>query len=57
LGQDFKGKLSIAVYAVSVPLAFVSRWIALALYVLIAVLWLVPDRRLERAVMQQRNSE
>ena len=57
IGQDFKGKLSMAVYAVAVPLAFVSRWIALALYVLVAVLWLVPDRRLEKAVIQQRHSE
>lgn len=57
IGRDFKGKLSMAVYAVAAPLAFLSRWIAVALYVLVAVLWLVPDRRLEKAVVQQRNSE
>jgi hypothetical protein len=47
LGADFKGKASIALYAVAVPLAFVSRWPASGLYVLVAVVWLVPDRRIE----------
>lgn len=56
LGRDFKGKLSVAVYAVAIPLAFLSRWIAVALYVLVSILWLVPDRRMEK-VVQQRNSE
>lgn len=49
LGRDFKGRLSVVVYAAAIPLAFVSRWIAVALYVLVAVMWLVPDRRLENS--------
>lgn len=48
--RDFKGKTSMAVYALAILLAFVNSWIACALYVLVAVLWLVPDRRIEKAL-------
>jgi uncharacterized membrane protein len=48
LRGDLKGKMSPACYAAAVPLAFVSRWASLALYVAVALVWLVPDRRLER---------
>jgi uncharacterized membrane protein len=47
VGHDFKGKVSIVMYAASVPLAFVSPWIAITLYVAVALVWLVPDRRIE----------
>jgi len=50
LGDDFKGKASVLCYAVAVPFAFVRPWIACAIYVLIAVLWLIPDRRIERVL-------
>ena len=49
MGSDVKGKASIITYAVAVPLSFVNRWLALGLYVLVAVLWLIPDRRIEKA--------
>jgi len=42
VGRDFKGKVSVAIYAVAIPLALVQAWLAAALYVLVAVLWLVP---------------
>ncbi|WP_294444039.1 TMEM175 family protein [uncultured Sphingomonas sp.] len=45
IGRDWKGRGSIALYAVAVPLAYVSRWLAIALYVAVVALWLVPDRR------------
>lgn len=48
LGGDVKGKLSLALYAAAIALAFVHPWIANALYVLVAVIWLVPDRRIEK---------
>jgi len=48
IGRDWKGKLSPALYLAAIPLAFVSRWIASGLYVLVALLWLIPDRRIER---------
>ena len=51
LGRDFKGRVSIVVYAVAIPLAFAASWVALVLYALTAVLWLVPDRRFERLLV------
>ncbi|MFI4968880.1 MAG: TMEM175 family protein [Lysobacterales bacterium] len=51
MGRDAKGKLSIVSYALAIPLAlFVNPWIACALYVAVALIWFVPDRRMERAV-------
>jgi len=49
LGSDTKGVVSIFIYGAAIGLAFVSPWIAYALYVLVAVMWIVPDRRLLRA--------
>lgn len=48
LGNDFKGKISAVFYAVAIPLAFLSPYIALAFYVLVACMWLVPDKRVEK---------
>jgi uncharacterized membrane protein len=50
LGNVYKEKISLGIYAVALPLAFVSSWIAFALYILIAVWWLIPDRRIERTL-------
>jgi uncharacterized membrane protein len=51
VGTDFKGKLSPVLYLLAVPSAlFVSRWLAGALYVAVALIWLVPDRRIERVI-------
>ena len=50
LGRDFKGKISIVIYLAAVALALVGPWIACALYVSVAVMWLVPDRRIERTL-------
>jgi len=50
LGNDRKGKLSLLMYAAAVPLAFVSVWLAGALYVAVALIWLVPDLRIERVL-------
>ena len=50
LGRDFKGKVSVVFYAAAIPLSFVSPWLACGLYVLVAVMWLIPDRRIERAL-------
>ena len=52
LGRDLKGKVSPLLYLAAIPLAFVSSWIALALYVFVALMWLVPDRRIESAVRE-----
>jgi uncharacterized membrane protein len=50
LGRDTKGKVSVVLYAAAVPLAFVNRWAAYAIYVAVALIWFVPDRRIEAAV-------
>ncbi len=50
VGRDFKGKVSVVIYAVAIPLAFVNSSLACALYVLVAVMWLVPDRRIEKTL-------
>jgi uncharacterized membrane protein len=47
---DWKGKLSMLVYLVAMVTAFRWKWIALALYIFVALLWLVPDRRIEHAL-------
>jgi len=48
IGKDWKGKLSTVLYFVAIPLAFVSSWIAGGIYVFVALLWLIPDPRIER---------
>ena len=48
VGKDWKGKLSPTLYLAAIPLAFVSQWLASGLYVLVALLWLIPDPRIER---------
>jgi uncharacterized membrane protein len=50
VGNDWKGKLSLALYAAAIPLAFRWETLALGLYVAVALLWLVPDRRIENAL-------
>lgn len=50
LGRDFKGKVSPVCYAAAIPFAFVNSWVAMALYVLVAIMWLIPDRRIEKAL-------
>ena len=48
LGKDFKGKISLVLYVAAIPLAFVQTWISGGLYVLVAAIWLAPDRRFEK---------
>jgi uncharacterized membrane protein len=48
LGRDLKGKVSPGIYILGIVLSFVSTWLAVACYVTVAVIWLVPDRRVER---------
>jgi len=48
IGRDFKGKVSVLLYVVGLLLAFVNRWAAGAVYVFVAVIWFIPDRRIER---------
>jgi uncharacterized membrane protein len=54
LGADRKGKLSILLYLPAIPLAFLEPLVACALYALVALLWLVPDRRIENVLTTPR---
>jgi uncharacterized membrane protein len=51
IGRDLKGKLALIIYTAAIPLALVSSWIAGSLYVIVAMMWLVPDRRIEKAMV------
>jgi uncharacterized membrane protein len=52
VGRDFKGLTSTLIYLVAIPLALVRWWLACTLYVLMAIIWLVPDRRIERTLTE-----
>ena len=54
LGSDFKGKASVVLYAAAIPLAFWQTWLSLGLYILVALMWLVPDRRFERLLAEHK---
>ncbi len=50
VGRDIKGKLSPLLYALAIPAAFFEQWIAEGIYIVVALMWLVPDRRIERVL-------
>ena len=54
VGRDIKGKISPVLYLIAIPSAFVSPWISGALYVFVALMWLLPDRRIERVLTEER---
>ena len=53
VGGDLKGKISPVIYLTAVPAAFLSPWISGALYAAVALIWLVPDRRIERVLVEE----
>ena len=48
VGKDFKGKVSVLIYAVAIAISFLNRWVAFGLYIFVALMWFIPDRRIER---------
>ena len=52
LGRDFKGVASLLLYAVAIPLAFVNSWLSIAIYILVALMWFIPDRRIEHVLVK-----
>jgi uncharacterized membrane protein len=50
IGRDLKGKASPILYAVAIPLAFLEPWLSFGIYAFVALVWIVPDRRIERMV-------
>jgi uncharacterized membrane protein len=57
IGKDRKGRISLVVYMLAIPIAFWYRWISQAAYVLVALMWLVPDRRIERLFSSKTEQE
>ena len=57
VGSDWKGRLSPALYFVAIPLSFLAPWSAIAIYVFVALLWLIPDRRIERVLAETAANE
>jgi uncharacterized membrane protein len=53
IGNDFKGKISPVLYMIAIPAAFVNAWFSYGLYVLAAIIWLIPDRRIERVLEEE----
>ena len=52
LSNDMKGKISTVLYFIAVPLTFVNEWLSLAVYILVAVMWFLPDRRIEKLIVE-----
>jgi uncharacterized membrane protein len=52
VGRDYKGQISTVIYLVAIPLALVKAWLACALYITVAIMWLIPDRRIERTLTE-----
>ena len=53
VAKDVKGKVSMACYLAAIPLAFVSRWLAAGLFVFVALMWVLPDRRIEKKLVEE----
>lgn len=56
LGKDYKGILSVVIYIVACPLAFINAWISLAMYAMVVAMWLIPDRRIEKRLGEEANT-
>jgi uncharacterized membrane protein len=53
VGNDRKGKLSVLLYIIAVPMAFASPWVSITIYIIVALMWLVPDKRIEHTLVHQ----
>lgn len=53
IGSDFKGKISPVLYIIAIPASFLSQWASGGIYVLVALMWLIPDKRIERTVYNE----
>jgi uncharacterized membrane protein len=51
IGRDFKGKVSLLLYSLAIIIAFVNSWLACGIYVTVAIIWLIPDRRIEKTLI------
>jgi uncharacterized membrane protein len=51
MGRDYKGKISLMLYTLAIPLAFVNSWLACGMYATVSIMWLIPDRRIEKTLI------
>lgn len=50
IGKDYKGKASLILYSAAIPFAFINQWISAGIYILVALMWLIPDKRIEKVL-------
>ena len=53
LGRDHKGIISVVIYIIAVPLAFLNPWISITMYASVSAMWLIPDRRIEKKIVKE----
>jgi len=54
IGKDWKGKISVIIYAIGIGISFLNEWIAFTLYALVAAIWFVPDQRIEKNIAREK---
>ncbi len=54
IGQDFKGKMSVVLYGVAMPVALLAPWISVGIYALVAAIWFIPDKRIEKQLRESK---
>ncbi|MBK9731201.1 MAG: DUF1211 domain-containing protein [Chitinophagaceae bacterium] len=57
VGRDKKGIASVVIYLLAIPLSFISGYFGLALYAIVAAIWLIPDQRIEKKIVEQQNNQ
>jgi uncharacterized membrane protein len=57
LGKDWKGKLSLVIYTTAIGLAFLKSWLGFGLYIVVAIIWFIPDRRIEKRVSHRTSAQ
>jgi uncharacterized membrane protein len=55
-GRDWKGKISLIIYSIAIILTFINRWIGFSLYIVVALMWFIPDRRIERVISEYEDT-
>jgi uncharacterized membrane protein len=51
IGSDFKGKISLLIYVIAIPMAFFNNWIAFGMYIVVSIIWFLPDPRIENVLI------
>ncbi|MEP7127535.1 MAG: hypothetical protein ABI729_01650, partial [Chitinophagales bacterium] len=57
VGRDKKGIISVVIYLLAIPLSLISGYFGLAMYAIVAAIWLIPDQRIEKKIVEQQNNQ